>query len=112
MSGSRPLLNFDVDSRVDVVAAFLSCIEFNRVQKGNKCVFSEWYASDIAEYWSTRRTLRSIMTLNEESANNTILSSEIRSAVNKIIPRDLLETRKEPYKTNKGASLHTPTWLH
>jgi len=105
MSGSRPLLNFDVDSRVDVVAAFLSCIEFNRVQECNKCVFSEWYASDIADYWSTRRTLRSIMTLDTESANNTILSPEIRSAVKKIIPSDLLETRKEPYKSNKGASL-------
>ena len=45
--------NWTIDYRVEIMAAFLAFFKFELVSGDRKCVYSDWYVEDIADYWKS-----------------------------------------------------------
>ena len=79
MGRSCQSFDWKIDYRVDIMAAFLAFLKFELVNVERKCIYSDWYGSDIAEYWKSRRELTKIKEFDEDTPYDDLFSAEIRN---------------------------------
>ena len=90
---------------VDIICAFLSYIEFNKVDINHKCCISDWYGHDIAIFWNSSRIRTGILHVDEESARDALACQLIRSSIKCILKNDLYRIEKRSSSDSNGFKL-------
>ena len=93
--------NWIIDYRVEIMAAFLAFFKFELVKGERNCLNSDWYGSDIVEYWERRRELTRIRKLGEDTPYDDLFSQErtskARNNISKFICSWILHEEMQRY---------------
>ena len=80
------------------MALFLAFFKFELVSGDRKCVYSDWYVEDIADYWKSWRELVRIKDFDVDTPYDDLFSAEIRKAIKEIINGNRIEFQRVSFE--------------